>query len=81
MVGWYAAGGAGGAFGVTAGAPGDRPPTSKKAAGGGGGGVGRIAIKTLDGTVDNQGASLSTAPTDLASDGNPPATIGSASFL
>jgi len=51
-----------------------------KYGGGGGGATGRIAIKTLNGMITDQGATFSPAGADRAGNGQPAVTVGRAAF-
>jgi hypothetical protein len=79
-----ASGGAGSAPGASGGAAGSTAGKTAlagtKLAGGGGGGVGRIAVKSLAGTVDDQGASWSPSLADVNASGESPAIVGPAVF-
>jgi hypothetical protein len=72
-----AQGGSGGATGSTAG---KTAPTGTKLSGGGGGAVGRIVIKTRDGSVDDQGAVWSPALGDVNAAGKSPSALVRAAF-
>jgi hypothetical protein len=65
---------------VTGSTAGKTASPGTKLAGGGGGAVGRIAIKTRDGTVQDQGAVWSPAVTDVNAAGKAAATVGMAVF-
>jgi hypothetical protein len=72
------AGAVGGVAGSLAGH--DAASTSSQPAGGGGGGVGRIALKTRDGTIQGQGGVLSPGLADQSSAGKAVTTVSTAAF-
>jgi hypothetical protein len=73
-------GGNGGTAGQLAGRAGTNVSSTLRHGGGGGGAAGRIAIKTLNGMITDQGAVFSPAGADRAASGQPAVTVGRAAF-